>query len=104
MIQSWFNIAVGIWLILSGFIPPLQTPVGMISAGAVAMLFGFWGIARAKSWQSLLNGIIGIWVFLSGVWFHLFVPWNYFIFGAALLVFAIWNTADHPHPSHVALR
>ena len=104
MLQSWFNIAVGLWLLLCGFIPSLQTPAGMISAGAVAMLFGVWGTGRVKSWQSTVNGIIGVWIFLNGVWFHLFVPWNYFIFGAALFALAVWNTAEHLHPSNVALR
>lgn len=104
MLQSWFNIAVGIWLLLCGFIPSLQTPASMITAGAVAMLFGFWGTGRTFSWQSTINGIIGIWLFLSGVWFHLYVPWNFFVFGAAMLILAVWNTSEHPKPSHVVAR
>ena len=100
MLQSWFNIAAGAWLIVCGFVPSLQTPASMIVAGAVAMLFGFWGAGRTGSWQSIINGMIGIWLFLSGVWFTLYVPWNFFVFGAAAFILAAWNTTEHPTPSH----
>jgi len=104
MLQAWFNIAVGLWLLLCGFIPSLQTPASMFVAGAVAMLFGFWGTGRTGSMQSTVNGMIGIWLFLSGIWFDLYVPWNFLVFGAAITILAIWNTTEHTHPTHVMAK
>ncbi len=43
MWQGWIDLAVGIWLIISDFIPALRTPTSMLAAGAVAIVFGFWG-------------------------------------------------------------
>jgi len=96
MWQGWIDLAVGIWLIVSGFVPALRTPASMLVAGAVAIVFGFWGASRANSWQGTINGIIGIWLFLSAIWFSLVVPWNFFVFGVAVAILAIWNIAQNP--------
>jgi hypothetical protein len=95
MWQGWMDFAVGVWLIVSGFIPALQTPSSMIVAGIVAFVFGFWGAARVNSWQGTINGILGVWLFLSGIAFSLIVPWNFFISGAVIGILAIWNVAQH---------
>jgi hypothetical protein len=60
MWQAWFNLAVGIWLIICGFIPSLQTPVSIFVPGAVAFIFGFWSTYEKSSWQGIVNGVSGI--------------------------------------------
>lgn len=100
MWQGWINIAVGVWLIICGFVPQLQTPAGILIPGIVSVIFGFWGAGRVNSWQGTVNGIIGIWLFLSGVAFGLAVPWNFFISGIVVGILAIWNTAEHAEPGH----
>lgn len=101
MWQAWLDLAVGIWLIICGFVPALQTPASMIVAGIVAFVFGFWGAARANSWQGTVNGIIGIWLFLSAVAFGLVVPWNFFISGIVVGILAIWNISVHEAPGQI---
>lgn len=100
MWQAWFNIAVGIWLVICAFVPSLQTPASMIVPGVVSFVFGFWGAERINSWQGYVNGFLGIWLFLSAVWFMILAPWNFFIAGIVIGILAIWNTAEHPHPQH----
>ncbi|MFZ0455461.1 MAG: hypothetical protein WCE54_13670 [Ignavibacteriaceae bacterium] len=104
MWQGWIDLAVGIWLIVSGFITALRTPASMLVAGAVAIVFGFWGASRANSWQGTINGIIGIWLFLSAIWFSLIVPWNFFVFGVAIAILAIWNIAQNPEQTQTHMH
>ena len=101
MWQGWFDFAAGIWLIVSAFIPAIQTDASMIVGGAVALIFGFWGAATDNSWQSICNGVIGIWLLLSGIWLNLAAPWNFFIFGAVMVLLAIWNIVQHPQAKHI---
>ena len=102
MWQAWFNLAVGIWLVICGFIPGLQTPVSMLVPGAVAFIFGFWSTYTDKSWQGIVNGVSGIWLFLSAVWFGLFIQWNFLVFGVLIGIMALWNITEHPHRAHHA--
>ncbi len=101
MWQAWLDLAVGIWLIVCGFVPIIRTPASMIVAGIVAFVFGFWGAARVNSWQGTINGIIGIWLFLSGVAFGLAVPWNFFIAGIVIGILAIWSLSEHTTPGEI---
>jgi hypothetical protein len=101
MWQGWMDLAAGIWLIISAFIPAIRTPASMIVGGIVVFVFGFWGAARVNSWQGTINGIIGIWLFLSGVAFMLAVPWNFFISGVVIGILSIWNVAQHESPGQV---
>jgi hypothetical protein len=101
MWQGWFDLAAGIWLVISAFILSIQSDASIIVAGAVALIFGFWGATTEKSWQSVINGIIGIWLLLSSIWFHLIAPWNFLIFGAIMGILAIWNITERPHATHI---
>lgn len=93
------NLAVGVWLIICGFILGMQTPSSLTVAGVVAFIFGFWGAAGVNSWQGSINGIIGIWLFLSGIEFALAVQWNFFISGIFIIVLALWDIAGHEAPA-----
>jgi hypothetical protein len=102
MWQSWIDLAVSVWLIISTFVMAIRTPASMFVAGIVAIIFGFW--AASNSWQGAVNGILGVWLFLSGVAFSLAVPWNFFISGIVVGILAIWNlstkheqVATHAH-------
>ena len=101
MWQAWFNLAAGLYLIISGFVPALQTPASMIVPGATVFVMGFWTTIKVQSMEGTVNGIAGIWLFLSGVWFQLYMPWNFFIVGGIITILSIWNLAEHPHPTHV---
>ena len=96
MWQGWFDLAVGIWLIISAFVPAIRTPASMVAAGATAIIFGFWGAGRRNSWQGTINGLIGIWLLISAIWLFLAVPWNFFFSGVVIGILAIWNIASHP--------
>lgn len=101
MWQSWINLAIGLWLILCGFVPALQTPDSMIIPGILALIFGFWSTTRVSSWEGVINGIAGIWLFLSGLWFQFYLPWNFLVIGGIITVLSLWNLAEHPDPSHI---
>ena len=47
MWQGWIDIAVGIWLFLSGLISAIRTPASMIAAGA-AVIFLVSGVPVHK--------------------------------------------------------
>lgn len=100
MWQGWFDLAAGIWLVISAFIPNIQSDASIIVGGAVALLFGLWGAVNEKRWQSVVNGVVGIWLLLSGIWFNLIAPWNFFIFGVVIGLLAIWNLLQHPEAKH----
>ena len=96
MWQGWIDIAVGVWLIVCGFVPGLQSSASMVVGGAVATVFGFWGAGRTNGWQGTINGLIGIWLLLSAIVFLLVVPWNFFLSGIIIGALAIWNVAQNP--------
>lgn len=101
MWQSWFNLAIGIWLIFCGFTPSLQTPTSMVVPGALAFVFGFWTTTRIKNFEGPISGMAGVWLFLSAVWFHFYLPWNFFVIGGIITVLSIWNLTEHPDPSSI---
>lgn len=103
MWQGWFDLAAGIWLVISSFIPALQTPASILTAGIVIAIFGFWS-ATENSWQGTVNGIIGVWLFLSGVAFSLAVPVNFFVSGIVVGLLAIWNLSSHNEPNAVHVK
>ncbi|MFQ6618209.1 MAG: hypothetical protein ACE5QV_05920 [Fidelibacterota bacterium] len=48
MWQGWSNGILGLWLIISGFVVALQTPVNLITVGIVVSVLGFWsGLKKA---------------------------------------------------------
>jgi hypothetical protein len=95
MWQSRVNLIIGIWLILTGIIQALQTPVNMIITGLAAILFGLWIGIKIKSWEGILNGFIGVWILLCGALLNFNLSWNYFVFGGIIIVFAIWTLTEH---------
>jgi len=94
MWQGWINLVLGVWLILSGFISPLQTPANLIIVGILAAICGFWG---AKNWKGRINGILGLWIFLSGSVFNLAFSWNFIISGILLSILGIWRAIIPNH-------
>ena len=101
MWQAWLNLAVGIWLIICGFVHPLQTPAIMIVSGIAAIVFGFWSAARVNSGQGTIIGIIGIWLLLSSGVLILPDKWNFFASGILVAVLAVWNLAGYEAPRQI---
>lgn len=93
MWQGWINLILGVWLILTGFVSTLQTPLNLIIVGILAVIFGFW---TYKNWQGDVAGVLGIWLFLSGVWWNLLSPLNFIIVGVLLGIVGIWEGLVHP--------
>ncbi len=96
MWQGWINLVLGIWLIITGFVPSLQTPVNFTIVGILAAVFGFWA---AKQWQGIVAGILGLWALLNGIWFHIFADLNFIIVGILLGAAGLWCGLIHP-PKH----
>ncbi len=96
MWQAWVNLVIGLWLILSGFIPELDTPSLMLISGFIVFLSGFSAAISSKSWEGILNSLIGVWLILCSIWFNFFMPWNFFVTGGVIFVFAVWNINEHP--------
>jgi len=101
MWQGWINLILGVWLILSAFVAPLQTPANLVIVGILAAVFGF---STFKNWQGDVAGVMGVWAFLCGVWFKVLTPANFLIVGLILAISGLWEglmTTRHatPHTS-----
>lgn len=96
MWTAWINMLIGLFLIVSGFISDLRTPLLIIAAGIFVLIFGLLGSLSKKSWEGILNFFVGIWLILCGSWFNFFMPWNFFVTGGIVLVFSVWNLTEHP--------
>jgi len=40
--QDWINGLLGIWLVISGFVPSLMTKWNLIIVGVLVAILGFW--------------------------------------------------------------
>jgi hypothetical protein len=89
MWQGWVNFILGAWLIVSGFIFPLQGRLNMIIVGVLVIIFGFSGI----SWQGIINGILGIWILVCGIFIGTLAvaQWNYIATGIVVLILGFWR-------------
>jgi len=96
MWQGWVNLVLGVWLILSGLITPLQTPANLIIVGLLAAVFGFW---TYKDWLGDIAGVLGLWAILSGIWFNLLSPANFLIVGVLLVGSGYWVGFTHSKPA-----
>ena len=96
MWTGWVSFIGGAWLIVSGFIPGVQTDANLIATGAGLVVFGF---ASIPNLQGIANGLIGIWLLLSGIWFGIVAPWNFLLFGVCAAILGIWNAVG-PHTDY----
>lgn len=81
--HGWIKLILGMWLIISGLISYLTSPINMMIAGFAASLCCF---ASYKLWQAVVTGSLGLWLFLCGLSYHfihthLVTPINFFIVG-----------------------
>jgi hypothetical protein len=88
------KIIIGTWLVISGFIPVLQSPINFLVVGFFTAICCF---KSGKLWQATITGILGLWIFLCGLSYyiissalHVVVPANFIIVGIAILVLGIW--------------
>ena len=58
------KLIIGVWLIISGFITPLQNPVNLMIIGFIASMCCF---RSYRFWQAGATGIVGMWLFYSGL-------------------------------------
>ncbi len=89
MWQGWINFLAGIWLIVSGFVYPLEGRANVIIVGVILIIFGFWD----APWQGIINGLLGIWLLVCGIVLpHLaYARWNYFWVGIVVLILGAWR-------------
>ena len=94
MWQGVVKLIIGAWLIISGLIAALQSPLNLLIVGFVTAVCCF---QSAKIWQATVTGILGIWLFISGLSYFvlgsghgLIAAWNFLIIGIIILVLGIW--------------
>ncbi len=93
MWQAWVNVVLGIWMLISGFVPSLQTSINLIIVGLIIAIMGF---TTYKTWQGIVNGILGLWLFVSGAIINLMAPANLIIVGLVVALIALWEALGHP--------
>jgi uncharacterized membrane protein HdeD (DUF308 family) len=94
MWQGVVKLIIGAWLIISGLITALQSPLNLLIVGFVTAICCF---QSAKIWQATVTGILGIWLFISGLSYFvlgsghgLIAAWNFLIIGIIILILGIW--------------
>lgn len=98
MWKGWITVITGAWLILSGLVIAIQTPLNLVICGIIITVMGF---ASLKSWHGFAAGIVGLWVIISGTLLSLWVPTNFILSGTVVLVlggFMIAYSVDVDHP------
>ena len=93
MWQAWVNFILGLWLLISGFIPGLNVNINYIIVGILIAILGFW---TYKQWQGIVNGILGLWILVSGFIAALMVNWNLIIVGIVVAILGIWQALTKP--------
>ncbi len=91
MCHSWIKLIMGLWLILSGLVSPLVSPINMIIIGFIA---GVCCFRSYKLWQAFATGILGLWLFMCGLSFtymytHLVTPVNFIIVGTLIALLGL---------------
>lgn len=93
------KLLLGIWLIISGFLSPLQIPLNMVVVGFIGALCCF---NSYRIWQAAATGIVGLWLFLSGLhdWVQfepriLVTPQNFYISGFIMGILGAWCIFAH---------
>lgn len=94
MWQGLVKLIIGSWLIISGLIGALQSPLNLLIVGFVTAICCF---QSTKIWQATVTGILGIWLFISGLSYFvlgagpgLIAAWNFLIIGIIILILGIW--------------
>jgi len=85
MCKACIIFILGLWLIISGFITPLQNSVNMFMIGILVIIFSPWDV------YGNLNGTLGIWLFLSGSIIDLATSPNYLIIGIVISLLSLWS-------------
>jgi len=86
MYQGWIKLIIGVWLIISGLISYLMSPVNMMITGFIVAVCCF---ESYRLWQAMAIGSLGLWLFMSGISHqlmhtHLVSPINFFCVGILL--------------------
>ncbi len=100
MWQDWLNLILGLWLIVAGFIPALNTAAGRLwdylIVGVLVLIFSAW-VAKQR-WPEWFNLILAIWLIIAA-----FIPWtgaavmaNSIIVGILIAIFGLWAALMKP--------
>ncbi len=103
MWQGRVELIIGVWLIISGFVMALQSPLNLLIVGFITAVCCF---NSYKLWQATVTGILGIWLFISGLSYFvmgtghgLITTLNFLIIGIIILIMAIWLLVKPPKES-----
>ena len=95
--NSWVNLLLGIWVIISPFVLGIYAPKGIWNNVITGVVVGVLAIIRWSMHQSgwsWVNLILGIWLVISP--FVLFLSgaamWNNVILGILICAFSLTNT------------
>ena len=94
MWQDWLNFLLGLWMVISGFLPGVvhNKSVSLwndLIVGVLVLIFGAW--VASKKWPEWINVILGIWLIIAA-----FIPSvvtaaaNNIIVGILIAIFGIW--------------
>ena len=88
MLQGWLNFFLGLWIVLSGVVAPLNIWINYILTGIVVGIIGLWA---SKQWQGLLTGILGGWLIVSGFLPGLTRSANLIVVGLIVALASLWQ-------------
>ncbi len=100
MWQDWLNFLLGLWLVIAGFIPALNTGAAKmwdyLIVGVLVLIFALW--TAKQRWPEWLNVILAIWLIIAA-----FINWppstvmvNSIIVGALIAIFGLWAALMKP--------
>ena len=91
MYHGWVKLIFGVWLIISGLISYLTSPINMMIIGFAGAVFCF---SSYKMWQAMATGILGLWLFFCGLSFllahtHLVTSTNFITVGIIVVLLGL---------------
>ncbi|MBD3222524.1 hypothetical protein GF314_14910 [bacterium] len=86
MWKNWGTTILGAWLVLSGLVGTLQSPLNLFVVGILAAFLGF---ARSITRLQRANGVLGIWLVISAFFPVTTGPANFLVAGLLMAILGV---------------
>jgi hypothetical protein len=97
--QDWFNLVLGVWLILAPFVGIGVAAWNSYVMGAGVAVFAFIAILRPQSWEEWVNLVLGVWLIAApsvlGFTDQTAPMWNQIIVGVLVGADAVWAALQY---------